>query len=766
TYEEFLDIEPAIPVLEDSRGRIWFFNSLHLIRYDPNSKEVAILGPDDGLPAGFYWTGHQAKSGQLFMGGIEGLTIFHPDSIQTSYEPPRTVITDFRLFNKTVPLAGSRADTLEWASPLAESIIFTNKIRLKHWQNYFSLEFAALDLTSPATNRYQYQLVGYDEDWLTTDAKRRYVTYTNLDPGTYTFRVRGATRKSTWSTSAATVEIRILAPWWATIWAYTAYALLLFAILRTIYIFQLRRKVAQAEAEQFKELDAVKTKLYTNITHEFRTPLTVILGMAGKVEEDPKKWLGSGIDSIKRNGQRLLHLVNQMLDLSRLELGKLALNMHQGDVIPFVSYLVQSYESYAESKGIQLRFEKSVNSLVMDHSADALSKIISNLISNALKHTPDGGRVTVGLDVQDNQLLIEVIDTGVGIPEDHLSHIFDQFYQVDSGITRETEGTGIGLALVKELVDRLKGDIKVSSQEKVGTQFKVLLPISRKAEMKEPVTEMYYVPENVIQPLVTKDVTIEPIDNKLPLILLVEDNEDVAAYISSCLVGRFQVIHAHNGKVGVEKALKLIPDLIICDVMMPEMDGYQVCQLLKQDERSSHVPIVMLTAKADADSRLQGLRQGADAYLAKPFQPEELDLRLNNLLYLRGQIQSHFGQFPSNLQDANHYPQEHEFLSKVKSKILEHLASEDFGIPELCLAIGLSRSQLHRKLKAITGKSTSLIIRGVRMNEARKLLHSDLTISEIAYEVGYSSPNYFSTMFSESFGISPTEMRDKNSMQQ
>lgn len=766
-YTEFTEIEQATPMLEDASGRIWFLNSLHLIRYDPSSKEVVLLGHDDGLAKGFYWAGHLSESGQLFAGGIEGLTIFYPDSIQTSFEPPRVVITDFRLFNKTVPLAGSRADTLQWSSPMEQSIVFTDKIRLKHWQNYFSLEFAALDLTSPTTNRYQYQLVGYDEDWATTDATRRFATYTNLSPGTYTFRVRGATRRSPWSNEEATVEIRILAPWWATIWAYLGYGLLLFAIIRTIYVFQLRRRLAQAEAEQLKELDAAKTKLYTNITHEFRTPLTVILGMAGKVEEDPKKWLGSGIDSIKRNGQRLLHLVNQILDLSRLELGNLELSMYQGDVIPFVSYLVQSYESYAESKGIQLQLEKRVSSLVMDYSADALSKIVSNLVSNALKHTPDGGRVEVKLDSQENQLLVEVKDTGIGIPKEHLPYIFDQFYQVDSSTTRRAEGTGIGLALVKELVNRLRGNIEVKSEEKVGTQFKLLLPVNRKAEMEEAIEDLYGLSSRELIPSTTKKPTTEPVASDLPLVLLVEDNEDVAAYISSCLIGRFQLVQAENGRIGMEKALELIPDLIICDVMMPKMDGYELCKILKQEERSSHIPIVMLTAKADADSRLKGLRQGADAYLAKPFQPEELDLRLNNLLYLRGQIQSHFGQFPSTLQPPNAYPQEHEFLSRVKEKVLAHLTEEEFGIPELCLAIGLSRSQLHRKLKAITGKSTSFIIRGIRMDEARKLLlHSDLTISEIAYRVGFKSPNYFSTMFSESFGQSPTEMREKPDLQQ
>lgn len=767
SYSEIPALGPFTPMLEDAQGRIWLYNSDHVGRYNPKSQEIVRLNHEEGLAEGFYWTMHLSSSGQLFLGGIEGLTIFHPDSIQSSSAPPRVVITDFRLFNKTVPLSDSRADTLDWPSPLSHSITFTENIRLKHWQNYFSLEFAALDLTSPATNRYQYRLVGYDRDWVTTQADRRFVTYTNLNPGRYVFQVRGATRDSPWSPELASVQIQILSPWWATTWAYLTYAVLLFAIIRTIYIFQLRRRLAQTEAQQFKELDAVKTKLYTNITHEFRTPLTVILGMAEKVEEDPKKWLESGIDSIKRNGQGVLHLVNQILDLSRLQIGNLELNMYQGDVIPFVSYLVQSYESYAESKGIQLQVEKRVSSLVMDYAADALSKIISNLISNALKHTSDGGRIEVILANENNQLLVEVKDTGIGIPAEHLPYIFDQFYQVDGSSTRRTEGTGIGLALVKELVNRLKGKIEVQSEEEVGTQFKILLPVSRKAEMEDSIQDLFRLPNQEYKTLTTKDSTTEQANSDLPLVLLVEDNEDVAAYISSCLIGRFQVALANNGKIGVEKALELIPDLIICDVMMPEMDGYEVCKLLKQQERSSHIPIVMLTAKADVDSRLTGLRQGADAYLAKPFKPEELDLRLNNLLYLRGQIQSHFGQFPDSLQSPNTYPQEHEFLNRIKTKILEHLSQDDFGIPELCLAIGLSRSQLHRKLKAITGKSTSLIIRGIRMDEARKLLlHSALTVSEIAYEVGFSSPNYFSTVFSDFYGISPTEMRQKPGMQQ
>lgn len=755
--------------LEDDRGNLWYgMGGEGLQMLNRRTGQTASFNKKGGLVGNHFWVSCKTSDGTLYFGGTEGLVVFHPDSINREENIPSVVITDFRLFNKPVPIDGTLRDTSEMPSPLEHSITVSKELVLKHWQNYFSLEFSALDFTVPANNRYRYQLVGYDKGWVNSDAGRRLITYTNLDPGRYTFRVQGATANGTWDQRAeAVLSIKILAPWWETWWAYVLYVAILTSIIVTIYRFQLNQKLAESEAARLKDLDMEKNRLFANVTHEFRTPLTVILGMTGKMKEDPKKWFDEGVESIQRNGHRVLHLVNQMLDLSRLEFGKMQLDMQQGDIIPFLSYLIQSYESFAEAKGIKLILEKQQNKLVMDFSPDAIIKIINNLLSNAFKYTPKDGTVAVKFATQTDQLLIEVTDSGRGIAAEHLPHIFDRFYQVDATATRVSEGTGIGLALAKELVDRLAGQITVQSQEQIGTTFQVLLPITNMASTTGEISEIASDIPGLQAMAKEEKAIVRQSNGQLPIVLIIEDNEDVAAYISSCLVNRYQVHLAMNGRIGLEMALKLVPDLIVCDVMMPEVDGYEVCRKLKQEEQSSHIPIVMLTAKVDVDSRLQGLRQGADAYLAKPFNPEELELRLINLLQLRRQIQTYFEQFPTKSLPAHSYPKEQAFLKKIKASMLAHLQDESFGIPELCKEMAISRSQLHRKLKALTGKSTSLIIRSIRLEEARNLLlGSELSIAEIAYQVGFGNPNYFSTVFSDFFGVSPTEMRENTTMQQ
>ncbi len=713
------------------------------------------------MAEGFYWTAHLAESGELYLGGISGFTVFHPDSLQEANQRPRMVLTNFRLFNQTVPMKGSRRDTLAWGSPLSQSITFTESITLKHWQNYFSLEFSALDFTAPATNRYRYQLEGYREEWVYTDADRRFVTYTNLSPGTYTFRVQGATRNGPWSDEAATLQIHILSPWWKTVWAYLIYALAAFLVIRTIYLFHLKRQLAQAETDRLKELDAAKSHLFANVTHEFRTPLTVILGMTQQIKAQPKGWLHEGLDAIQRNGQQLLRLVNQMLDLSRLEVGNLPIEYQQGEVMSFLAYLVQSFQSFAESKEIELQFEKKVDTLEMDVAPDMLSKIIQNLVSNALKFTPPGGSVKVVAEKHNQQLIIQVSDTGMGIAAETLPHIFDRFFQADPGNnlgnTRQEEGMGIGLALVKELTEALEGTIQVMSIPNSRTVFTLNLPIKNKA----PKASL-----PLFEPLapVAKEGHPRPttvLNAVAPLVLIIEDNLDVSNYIASCLQYRYRLDTALNGRIGIEKALEKIPDLIICDVMMPEVNDYEVCHTLKNDERTSHIPIVMLTAKADDQSRLEGLQRGADAYLIKPFNREEINIRLAKLHELRQKLQARFAHFPAATSKTTPVDSEDAFLQKLRTLVLNHLSDEIFGIPEVCKALNISRSQLHRKLTALTGRSTSRVIRSIRLQKAKELLlQSSLNISEIAYQTGFKTHSHFTTVFTEAFGQSPTELRD------
>ncbi|MCB0575751.1 MAG: hybrid sensor histidine kinase/response regulator, partial [Saprospiraceae bacterium] len=447
------------------------------------------------------------------------------------------------------------------------------------------------------------------------------------------------------------------------------YGSLALAIMYAFYRVQLDRRLEQAEAERLRELDTVKSRLYTNITHEFRTPLTVILGMAQQVENElgkmssegvvtaDRQFMTSGLSLIRRNGHNLLSLVNQMLDLAKLESGKMQVNMQQGDVVNYLRYLVESFHSYAESKGVRVHFLSDEDAFTMDYDPEKLQQVVVNLLSNAVKFTPANGHVYVdvrfekgadrrGINAAEENIVIRVRDTGIGISEEQLPHIFDRFYQGDDSQTRQNEGSGIGLALTMELVRLMDGDISVKSQPGHGAEFAVALSVHRNAP--EQKTAM---PLNVIEAgeaLPEKSAEKENILSSIPegpvsapLILVVEDNPDVVAYLASCLP-QYRLLVGKDGGEGIEIARESVPDLIITDVMMPHKDGYEVCRTLRSDERTSHIPIIMLTAKADMESKLEGLEKGADAYLAKPFLKEELLVRIRKLLEMRSHLQQHY----------------------------------------------------------------------------------------------------------------------------
>ncbi|MEM6378135.1 MAG: ATP-binding protein, partial [Bacteroidota bacterium] len=531
---------------------------------------------------------------------------------------------------------------------------------------------------------------------------------------------------------------------------------------------------------RLKELDAVKTKLYTNITHEFRTPLTVISGMTSQIKEQPEVWLNDGLSMIERNSQRLLDLVNQMLDLNKLESGKLQLSLRQNDIVSFLQYIVDSIHSLAENKHIQVHFYAEEDEIWMDYDAEKIQQIITNLLTNAIKFSPEGGHIYLTTKVltttdktnTNKELQIILRDTGLGIPEDQLPFIFDRFYQVDDSSTRKADGSGIGLALVKELVELMQGSIKVKSKAGKGTAFHLTLPIEQKQALQAKVSRVTSMDTNFIANPIKPSA---PITNSkrtdLPQILVIEDHSDVVAYIAACLQGQYRVLVAKDGAEGIEMALQHIPDLIITDVMMPYKNGFEVCQVLKQAEQSSHIPIIMLTAKADIESKLEGFNQGADAYLAKPFNKKELLVRIKNLLKNRQQLQAYYlnlvtsspeespenfkKQLP-NLEDA--------FVKKVNQIIENHLDDFDFDVEKLSKAVHLSHSQLHRKLSALTGLSANRYIRHIRLHKAKTLLKDpEVTITAVAFDTGFSDPSYFGRVFKKAFDQTPKEYQAEQS---
>ncbi len=533
-----------------------------------------------------------------------------------------------------------------------------------------------------------------------------------------------------------------------------------------------QKREIEAQKQLVEQSEQYKEKFLANISHEFRTPLTVIMGMTEELEKSPEE----AKKMIFRNSENLLSLINQLLDLSKLESGKLGINLIQANIIPYIQYLSESFQSFAETKDIQLLFYQDVAELVMDYDEEKVQQIVSNLLSNAIKFSPQKGKVKVHVKAQHQngkeELILQVKDTGMGIEPSSLLHIFDRFYQVDNSHSYKGEGTGIGLALAKELAEMMRGTISVTSEIGKGTEFTVVLPVSREADLQvldRPLSRKIMIQAEKDQPsfpLKEKAIANDQIlpEDELPLLLIIEDNPDVATYIETCLEGLYRIEKAENGQVGIDKAIEMVPDIIITDVMMPQKDGFEVCNFLKHDERTSHIPIVMLTAKASIEDKLTGLQKGADAYLIKPFNKQELFIRLQKLIELRLQLQKRYSGaalFDPALRPEASPDIEDVFLVKLKDIIQAHLDDSEFSIPQFCTEAGLSRTQMHRKLKALTDMSATHFIRSFRLQKAKELLRStDLNVSEIAYDVGFRDPAYFSTSFLAEFGVSPSEMRN------
>ncbi|MEM7372479.1 MAG: ATP-binding protein [Bacteroidota bacterium] len=513
--------------------------------------------------------------------------------------------------------------------------------------------------------------------------------------------------------------------------------------------------------EKLQELNAFKSRFFTNISHEFRTPLTVIGGMAEQIREHPDKWAEKGSTLIKRNTRGLLTLVNQILDLRKLESGNLQLSPQKAEVIRFLRLGVASFESMAEMKQIDLRLESEIESLYMDFDAEKLSLVQNNLLSNALKFTSEGGKVICKVRQQEGQLELQVSDTGIGIPAEKLPLVFGRFYQVDSSSTRQGEGTGIGLSLTKELVELMGGRIEVQSELGKGSVFTLNLPISLNAP---PATEPLVLEKKSVDiplPFVAPPTTVVPARQELPSLLIIEDNADIVAYLHACLEDQYELFAAPDGQAGIEMALELVPDLIITDVMMPHKNGYEVCETLKLDERTSHIPIVMLTAKADQPSRLEGYKRGADAYLSKPFDQAELGIRLEKLLELRKVLQARYQQkgMPPKSDDLA-MAGEDAFIMKIRQLIRENLDDSTYRGEALGKDLGLGKSHLHRKTKALTGMPVSHFIRKLRIEFAQEFLTDpQLQINEVAYMVGFNDPAYFSRIFQDLMGVSPRKWK-------
>ncbi len=661
--------------------------------------------------------------------------------------------------------------------------------QLHYKNNRIRFQYANASFYDETKNQFQYILEGFDKDWSswTSETKK---DYTNIPGGDYRFKVRSKNIFDQVS-SEDSYAFSILPPWYVTWWAYLFYLLGAIALLsfyskwrsnellkknvalentvneRTLEIRQ-KNELLNHQTEQLVQLNDSKTRLYSNITHEFRTPLTVILGMTDTLKSNVKDKSFAGaeksLEMIRRNGKNLLHLVNELLDLAKVESGSMELNLVQTDTIPFVKYLSESFHSLAESKKINLTVYSEIDALEMDIDVNKMASIVSNLLSNAIKFTSANGKIIVHLNkiqTKDEVLFtIKVKDNGLGLAANDITHLFDRFYQVDNESSQYQEGTGIGLSLAKEFVELMNGSIDVESTLGKGSTFTVQLPVTNTAVKTADAKITVDPPIKKTAKSTRMEPSVLGVSSKLPLALIIEDNEDVAHYLKTCLKGRYQTIHAINGYIGIEMAYEKIPDIIISDVMMPGKDGFEVCAALKADVRTDHIPIILLTAKVTTEDRLTGLSHGADAYLAKPFNEKELFIRLDQLILVRKKLIGTLEKYglTSLLKEKVVGPQT-KFLQQAIITTNNNLDNADFGPTQLAKKMHLSESQIYRKLKSITNKSTAIFIRSVRLQKAKELLQSThRTISEISYDVGFNDPSWFSRAFKEEFGFPPSEV--------
>ncbi len=722
--ENKLNADAVFEIIRDQSGIIWVkTSSFGSTAIDPKTFEAVSFTPSwltQPNSRGYYCVNAVGRNGELFTDGRGGFFVFHPESIKKSEITP------------TISLLNTRVNDLDFEPNLSS---------LKHFQNDIDFEFTGIQFNNSDRNEFAYYLDGYDESWNYV-GNQRSAQYLSLPPGNYTYFVKASNSDLVWSEPVALASFRILPAWWANPIAYFLYIVVIGFIGFRFYKVQLNKKVAESEANRLKEVDEFKTRFFTNISHEFRTPLTVIMGLADRIQHE-------STPIIKRNASKLLELINQILELSKVEANQASLKLEQFDFIRYVNYSVESLSTLANERGIGLTVKTEFDELFVELDQQKVDLILHNLLSNALKFTEREGQVVVRVKKESEKLVFSVSDTGIGIKKEALAHIFNRFFQTDLDNHRY-EGTGIGLALTNELVHLMGGSIIVESEFGIGSTFAVTIPCT--------FVEAQDVVDQKTDKLIKTAQKITSSEDA-EVILLVEDNYDVRSFIRQVLADEYKVMVAHNGEEGIKQATEEIPDIILTDVMMPYKDGFELTEELKEDVRTSHIPIIMLTAKADVESRISGLKTGADVYLGKPFNEDELKVHIQNLISLRNSIQKRFGG-EINIRELGE-SQEDEFVKKIHSIILENLDDDTFGIEEVCKALAVSRTQLHRKLKALTGKSTSIFIRDIRLVEAKKmLLSTKLTISEIAYSVGFNDPNYFTKLYSEKFSHSPTKERE------
>ncbi|MEI9922120.1 MAG: two-component regulator propeller domain-containing protein [Bacteroidota bacterium] len=763
--EDGLPHNTILTILEDNSGNLWMStpNGISSLTITDDNKYIfKNYDESDGLQGKQFNDNAALKTGdgQLIFGGVNGFNMFRPEDIRMNRLKPHVILSDFQVMNKSV----SAGEMVDGKIILPKAINMTDHILLDHDQNAISIEFAALSYIHPEKSKYEYILEGSEHEWVTTSGMSRRATYTNLDPGDYTFRVKAANNDGVWSDEAVTLHITVLPPFWKTSTAFVLYVFTVLGILfMTRRLIQQRERMKfaieqeRSEAQRMHELDLMKIKFFTNVSHEFRTPLTLILTPIEKMLKAAGDDQKGQLELVHRNARRLLNLINQLLDFRKLEVQEIKFNASEGDVVRFIKETAYSFTDLSEKKNIGFSFHSTVDSLEMIFDQDKLEKILFNLLSNAFKFTPEKGQVSVNVDVKNEGDLrwldIRVKDTGIGIPKENQEKIFERFFQNDVPRSMVNQGTGIGLSIVKEFIRAFKGIVRVESEPNRGSTFIVELPVTGIEPHAEPV-------------VIHEEPSLEHVEapHRKPVLMLVEDNEDFRFYLKDNLKLHYDVVEAKNGKEALRLAHQHLPDLIVTDVMMPEMNGVELCRAVKEHQNLSHIPVILLTARMAEEQKMEGFEAGADDYVTKPFSFEILQARIRNLIHQRELFHKDFRKQIEVKASTIRITSMDEKLIQNAIKIVEdNITDADFSVEDLSRELGMSRVHLYKKLLAITGKSPLEFIRTIRLQQAAQLLEkSQLSVSEIAYKVGFNNPKYFTKYFKEEYKVLPSAYASRN----
>ena len=748
TKPEGLPNNVVYGILPDADGYLWISSNKGISKLKFQNNAISVIenyGNYDGLQAFEFNTGAYFKDrdGILYFGGLEGINWFNPNQLSFNPIKPKTVISGFEVFNKERKLDQNQS--------------------LQYSENTVTFTFSSLHFSQPERNQYKYKLLNNDADWITA-GNSNVAHYTNLPPHDYELQVISSNYDGVWNTEPATYSFTILKPWYGTNLAKVMYAVVflllgfyLYRYLKWRWEIKTQLRLEHEETERLKKLDEFKTKLYTNISHEFRTPLTLISGpienqlSKAKISKENKKELSL----VKQNADRLLSLVEQMLDLSMIDSGQRKLTIKQGNLSILLKQLISAFQYKAAEKEITILSKiQDLKNVWFDK--DIIEKVVSNLLLNAIKYAPKESTIVFEANKQEEVLVLSVINNSDHVGKKDLSKLFQRFYQDN----KLSDGVGVGLALVKELVTLSKGSIIANNIDDDKIQFTVSLPIDITAFEDE----VLILDEEIVSSESESKDAAKVSNKEKPLLLVVEDEPDIRAFIVSIFKKDYQIIEAENGEIGIEKALREIPDLIISDIMMPEVDGIQLCNTLKTSELTSHVPIILLTAKVGEENEIEGIKTGADVYVTKPFNSEKLKIRVEKLIENRRQIQKHFSKTLSINPEIAITSAESEFLKRLQTVLDEHITDTEFTSDRFGKLMLMSRTQLHRKLKAITDMSASEFIRSQRLKLAIRLMReSDASISEIAYQVGFNTPSYFSKCFKEVYNCAPNEYLSNSS---